>query len=843
MVLLMLGVFTCLGAKFLALCISKSLWSLKNINFDKVSKNDKSKAKKTRKRTKRIALNSSDRYLDALVKVESSLLTFDGSTNCYIKVLQILGKVCRANRIYICEVNNHENDNLEIHPKAEWCAKGMQLRSDNFCWQNLADKCFSHWLHRLVEGNIITDVVTEFSKSEREILEQQGVKTILTLPIIVKDQFIGFISFDDCIVAQAWEVQEITFLQAVVGALSLANERLLVEDAIQTVIFQNKNFTSQLENTIWERTAKLHAEIAERQRVQAELEKLLSLQQATLESANDGILLLDSQGKITGFNQKFIQIWGIPESLMKSGNYKQALRVALKQLEKPRKYLARIKEIYLTLEAQTDDSNDAIAFQDGRVFELYSQPQCFEGKIIGRVWSFHDVTAYKYAEAKIRYQASHDSLTNLPNRLLFNEQLAESLTQACQSGKNLAVCFLDLDRFKTINNTLGHVVGDQLLQNVAQRLTTCLRSGDAIARWGGDEFILILHEISDAKDAAYIQERILAAFKTGFNIENHCLHISASVGVALYPIHGEDAETLVKHADAALYRVKLQGRNNYQVYNSAINSHTSELLILENSLHYALERQEFEVYYQPQVKTSTGEIPTMEALLRWQHPELGLIPPEKFIPLAEETGLIVPIGEWVLRTACAQNKAWQETFGLSSLSVAVNLSVRQFKQPDLVNMVAQILSETKLKPHYLELEITESVAMQNIALTKAILSELCNLGVSLSIDDFGTGYCSLSYLKNFPIHSLKIDRSFVRDLTSDTNDAAITTAIIALAHGLNLAVVAEGVETEEQRNLLRVIECELMQGHLFSHPVSAEDASILLRKWKSHKINTTYLVA
>nr|WP_225225540.1 GGDEF domain-containing phosphodiesterase [Komarekiella delphini-convector] len=597
-------------------------------------------------------------------------------------------------------------------------------------------------------------------------------------------------------------------------------------------------------NPVWTNiTGLLQREIAERKRIEAELEKLLSLQQATLESTADGILVVDSKGNVTGFNQKFVQMWCIPESLMKSGNYRQALRVAAKQLENPRKHLATARELCLQSETQIHNVNDAILFKDGRTFQRYSQPQQINGKIVGRVWSFRDVTAHNFAEAKIRYQASHDLLTNLPNRALFNERLCETLIQAHQNNSKLAVCFLDLDRFQRINDTLGHAIGDKLLKGAAQRIKKYLRSHDTIARWGGDEFTLLLPEINDAKDVACIQEQILAAFKAGFNIENHHLHITISIGIALYPMHGEDTETLMKHADAALSRVKLQGRNNYQYYHSVINSRASELLILENSLHSALERQEFQVYYQPQVNINTGEISKMEALLRWQHPELGLIPAEKFIPLAEETGLIIPIGEWVLRTACAQNKAWQEALDLPLLSVAVNLSARQFQQDNLVNIVTQILSEIKLKPQYLELEITESVAMQNVDLTKTILREFHNMGLSISIDDFGTGYCSLSYLKHFPVNSLKIDRSFVCDLANDPNDAVLITAIVALARGLNLTVVAEGVETEEQCNLLRVIECELMQGHLFSHPVSVEDATKLMRKRKYRRVSTSFLVA
>ncbi|BAZ28146.1 diguanylate cyclase/phosphodiesterase [Cylindrospermum sp. NIES-4074] len=577
----------------------------------------------------------------------------------------------------------------------------------------------------------------------------------------------------------------------------------------------------------------LDRETAERQRIQIELEQFLYWQQVILESTTDGILIVDAQGNITGFNQKCVQMWRVPELLVESGNYKQALKVALKQLENPRKYLSIVRELHLRQDAK---NYDVIAFKDGRVFEHYSQPQCIGSKVVGRVWSFRDVTAHKLAEATIRHQALHDPLTDLPNRALFNQQLTESLVKAHQSGNKLAVCFLDLDRFQTINNTLGHAIGDKLLQGVAQRLTKCLQAGDIVARWGGDEFTILLPKISDAKDAVHIQEEILAAFKPGFDIENHRLYISASIGIALYPTHGEDAETLIKNADAALYRVKSQGRNNYQFYQSAINSQASELLSLKNSLYSALERQEFRVYYQPQVKITTGEITKMEALLRWQHPELGLIPPNKFIPIAEETGLIIPIGEWVLKTACKQNKAWQSAFNLPSLSVAVNVSARQFHQTNLVNLVKQILSETQLNPQSLDLEVTETLAMENIAFTRKVLTELGNMGISISLDDFGTGYCSLNYLKNFPIHTLKIDRSFVCDLTNDNNDAAIITAIIALAHALNLTVVAEGVETEEQRNLLRILECELMQGYLFSHPLSVEDATRLLKNCQSQRV-------
>lgn len=445
-----------------------------------------------------------------------------------------------------------------------------------------------------------------------------------------------------------------------------------------------------------------------------------------------------------------------------------------------------------------------------------------------------DISDRKQAEATIQYQAFHDLLTGLPNRTMFDRQLSLSLANASNSQHSLAVMFLDMDRFKTINDTLGHVVGDRLLQGFAERVKTCLRESDTVARWGGDEFTVLLPHISTPEDAAKVGQRILYDLKPAFYLEEQGtaqetppLHISSSIGIALYPQDGEDAETLLRNADAALYRAKEHGRNNYRFYKPEMNAHASALLMLENRLHQALERDEFEVYYQPQVQIDSGDIIGMEALVRWQHPELGLVSPGQFIPLAEENGLIVPIGEWVLRTACAQNKAWQDA-GFSPLRVAVNLSPRQFQQPNIVGKVAQALEETGLLAQFLELEITETTIMQNVDFASDILRDLQALGVHISIDDFGTGYSSLSYLKKFSFDKLKIDRSFVRDLTDKPEDTAIISAVITLGRGLNLKVVAEGVETREQLELLRSLQSEEMQGYLFSQPLTAEDATKFL---------------
>jgi diguanylate cyclase (GGDEF)-like protein/PAS domain S-box-containing protein len=440
----------------------------------------------------------------------------------------------------------------------------------------------------------------------------------------------------------------------------------------------------------------------------------------------------------------------------------------------------------------------------------------------------HALQRYQ-VEMLVQHQAFHDSLTGLPNRTLFDRCLRGAIERAQTQNHSLAVMFLDLDRFKLINDTLGHPVGDSLLQQTVARLERCLREDDTIARWGGDEFILLLPHIHSIEDAAQIAQRILTALQPAFEIDEHQLHISSSVGISLYPEDGTDADTLTKNADVALYRAKDKGRNNYQFYRPDMSSEASELLILRNSIHYALERQEFEIYYQPQVNPETGQITGVEALTYWRHPELGLVSPKVFIPLAEEMGLMVSIGEWVLQTACAQNKAWQNR-GFAPIAMAVNLSARQFKQRNFVKLVSNVLQKTQLEPQFLELEITETIAMQDISLTATVLEELHQMGIQIAMDDFGIGYASLSYLKQFPFNKIKIDRSFIQELTFNPKDMAIAQAIVTLGRGLNLSVVAEGVETEEQREFLRSLNFEGIQGYVISIPLIAEEATRLLER-------------
>lgn len=431
---------------------------------------------------------------------------------------------------------------------------------------------------------------------------------------------------------------------------------------------------------------------------------------------------------------------------------------------------------------------------------------------------------------RVEEAAYYDTLTGLPNRMLFQERLPHALALAERSEQMLAVILLDLDRFKTINETLGHAVGDRLLHDVAERLTGCVRRSDTVARFAGDEFSLLLMQITRTEDVIRIARRtedavevaqsILRALEAPFISGEHELYLTASIGIGLYPDDGEDSQTLLKNAVSALNRAKEQGGNNYQFYTADMNAKALKRLAVENSLRHALERDELVLHYQPQVNISSGQIVGVEALVRWQHPELGLVCPADFIPLAEDTGLIVPIGEWVLRTACAQNKKWQEE-GWPSMRVSVNLSARQFQQLELVEIIAEALAETGLAPEQLELELTESSLMKNAETAIETLSRIKKTGVRIAIDDFGTGYSSLSYLKRLPIDVLKIDRSFVCESTTAPDDAAIVMAIIGLAHNLKLKVIAEGVETEEQLAFLRLLKCDEIQGYLCTQPLAA----------------------
>ncbi|HEX6691351.1 MAG TPA: EAL domain-containing protein [Burkholderiales bacterium] len=439
---------------------------------------------------------------------------------------------------------------------------------------------------------------------------------------------------------------------------------------------------------------------------------------------------------------------------------------------------------------------------------------------------YREVTVRRQTEERLRIVATHDALTALPNRTLLHERLSHALAKAQRHGRKLAALFVGLDRFKSINDTLGHETGDALLQIAARRLYDCLRETDTMARQGGDEFVVLMDELGDLEPVSRVAQRILDAVAQPFALDGRELHISASIGISVFP---DDDRTLLRNADIAMHRAKAKGGNGYQFYSAQLDNHSTERLALESGLRRALERGEFTLHYQPKVNLVSGLVSGMEALLRWQHPELGWVSPGRFIPIAEETGLIVPIGAWVLKAACAQNRAWQQN-GVRRFPVAVNLSPRQFAADNLLDDIKSALAESGLAPHDLELEITESMVMNNPDQAIDVLRQVKALGVSVAIDDFGIGYSSLAYLKRFPIDTVKVDRSFVEDIPADENSMAIAQAVIAMAHSLRLKVVAEGVESEGQLSFLRGEGCDDIQGYYFCEARDASFIAGMMRK-------------
>lgn len=559
----------------------------------------------------------------------------------------------------------------------------------------------------------------------------------------------------------------------------------------------------------------------------AEMNKANQTLRVLIEASPLAIFVMDTQAKVTLWNPAAERMFGWTES--------EVLGHSLPIIPDDRREAFQTRFAAALQGKSLSDFETRHQRKDRTLLEVSIWATALpdpDGKISGVMAIVADVTERKAAEERIHYLAYHDTLTGLPNRVSFEERLTEEIARVESTSRPLAVLFLSLDRFKKFNDTLGHIVGDQLLRHVAVRLSAAMREGDTLARFASDEFAFLLTHTKSADDAAESARKFQDLLDASFEIDEQELYVTASVGIGLYPHDGLDAQSLLKNAGAALYRAKQQGGNNFQFYTADMNERALKRLALENSLRSALERKEFRVYYQPQVNIDTGQIVGMEALVRWQHPELGLVSPSEFIPLAEDTGLIAPLGEWVLRSACAQTKAWYDD-GFISLHIAVNLSPRQFQQPDLLLMIERLLAETGLNPNCLDLEVTESSVMKNAESAISTLRELKAMGIKISIDDFGSGYSSLSYLKHLPIDNLKIDQSFVYDMTTDPKDAAIVMAIIQLAHSLKLKVIAEGVETEEQLRFLRLLRCDEMQGYLFCRPLPVEAFEQLLHEGRN----------
>lgn len=542
------------------------------------------------------------------------------------------------------------------------------------------------------------------------------------------------------------------------------------------------------------------------------------------ELSPDG-MLIHSEGKIVLVNSMCMKMLGasVPEELIGKpvldiyhSDSREHARERMRQVHEENRSVPALERKIVMLDGAAVD------------VELAASPITHRGKPSDLV-VMRDITERKAANERLNYLAQYDSLTGLPNRSLFRDRLEHTLAQAKRSGRSAAVLFIDLDRFKMVNDTLGHAVGDKLLKQVAVRLSACIRTGDTVGRFGGDEFSVILLDLAKPSDAAVVAQKINDTLARPFDLDGHRTFVAASIGITLYPTDATDPETLQMNADAAMYLAKELGRNTYRFFTQEMNDRAMQRMEMEASMRQALERGEFLLHYQPKVDLASGAICGMEALLRWAHPQKGMVYPAEFIPVLEETGLIVPVGDWVVREACRQIGAWQRA-GVKVPHVAVNLSARQFQQKNLEDIVCDILRETGVAPDLLQFEITESMLMNDPKAAAHTLLGLRKAGVMLSVDDFGTGYSSLAYLKRFPLDALKIDRSFVIDMTSGSQGLALVSTIISLAHSLKLKVVAEGVETEEQSGTLRLLNCDQMQGYYFSKPVAAAALETMLRE-------------
>ena len=573
---------------------------------------------------------------------------------------------------------------------------------------------------------------------------------------------------------------------------------------------ESKHYTCSLEERVHKRTESLN--------------KSLSIMRATLESSADGVLVVSNEGIISDYNNKFIDMFRFPDSVIEAKKFETMVNYVVNKIKNADELQEEIDKI-------TRNPQDVIfghiQFDDGRIFEYYAQPYHVDAQMAGRVWSFRDISQRACLEQELQYQATHDLLTGLPNRVLLRDRLKMSIANYERNGVQFAVLFLDLDRFKLINDSISHEAGDYILCAVTERLQSVLRAEDTLARLGGDEFVIVAANIKSINNLTDLADKLLSTFNKHFTVEGNDLMLSTSIGICVYPDNGKNIDLLLRNADIAMYHAKESGANQYQLYTDELNAKNHERLMKEMELRQAIEKEEFVLYFQPQFELKTEKLISVEALIRWNHPIKGIVPPLEFIPLAEETGLIVPIGEWVMRSALRQIKKWQEA-GLPDIRVAINITTKQFKLFNLVKTITDILEETGVEPKYLELELTENMVINNVEIINTIF-QLKNIGVQIVLDDFGTGYSSLNYLRQIPIDRLKIDQSYVQNIDSKRGDDVIIQAIITMAKGMNLEVLAEGVESESQLEYLKNQKCGEVQGFYFSKPLSVDDCEKMLK--------------
>ncbi|MBB6218140.1 diguanylate cyclase (GGDEF)-like protein/PAS domain S-box-containing protein [Anaerosolibacter carboniphilus] len=739
----------------------------------------------TKRKAMEQELMNKERLLQSVADATAILLTTMEQDQAFNKALEVLGKATMADRAYIFQNHFHSITKKEVvSEKYEWCNKNIEPIIDH---PDLHE--FSHerqgitrWYDILSSGNAINDHVCDLPVSEREALELKGVKTLVVVPIFVDNAFWGALGFHDCSQNREWTNSEIALLYTAAASIGGAIKRAEDEKQIQRLLRNDLKQTVQsLQNLVYK----------------------------CKKNDKDEIYFTLFEGKLA---EKF----GLNTDMVFERKLSDIFR---------EKTLKNIID-YFTNAFKGQMCHFELQYE-GKTYYTSLSPIINHTQVVEVVGSAIDITDLKAAEEQIRYMAYYDTLTGLPNRAFFKEQLSFLISYAYRNNRMMAIMFLDLDRFKLINDTLGHAAGDELLKQTSIRLKQVVHEDDMIVRMGGDEFVIVFPEVFEEGNISRLAQKIIDVFREPFNINGHEIYVSTSIGISLYPYDGNDMDSLIKNADTAMYRAKEDGRNNYKFYTENMNKRALERLEMENNLRKALEKKELFIVYQPRINLKTSRLVGAEALLRWKQPTLGLVSPVEFIPVAEETGLIHPIGKWILYSACKQAKKWYDN-GYSDFKVSVNISAVQFQKEGLVDIVREVLLETQLTPRMLELEITENTIMQNTERTVETIQELKEMGIEISIDDFGTGFSSLSYIKEFDSDNLKIDKSFIRDIGLSASNESIICAIISMAHSLGMSIIAEGVETIEQLEFLEDSDCDEVQGYLFSKPVSPEEFTALL---------------
>ncbi|KAA0956922.1 EAL domain-containing protein [Planococcus sp. ANT_H30] len=710
-----------------------------------------------------------------------------------------------------------KNDNIGVHlldpivgakmkptnlsTKSEWAEEDWLDKHEELQFDPSNDRVFDAVV--VSKKPLYIRDVTKDERVNQEVSKTFGFEAMLMLPFVSMGEVLGalvLVSFNKT--EQVFSESDIELAQSIAEATASTLSNLL--------------YMEKQEMLIEKRTSEVVLKNNELKTVVTELENLSREKELILNSVDEGIFGFDLENKITFCNRAAESILGYNTGELIGQSYKtllhenQNLMITSVSLEEDLKFLKK----------------------DGHGFSVEYVVSAIKenNQIIGEVVTFRDITKRKQLEKEISHLAYYDHLTDLPNRILLEDYLKKETEKAGLSGQKVAVLFLDLDRFKMINDSFGHSYGDMLLKNVANRLRRCVPESAFVSRQGGDEFTIVLPNYNKNQDVLKIVDKLVESFKEPFSLKGNEVYIKASIGISLFPEHGDTAEILIKNADAAMYKSKEKSGTYHHFFKSEMSDWSMESIYLENALYKALENGELSLHYQPQVNSKTNSIVGAEALLRWNHPTRGMISPIEFIPVAEETGLIVPIGKWVLLNACKQLNTWHSQ-GHSQLSVSVNLSGRQFEEDDLISMIESILIDTKIAPEFLHIELTENQIFKNTHVTLEKMREIKALGIKIALDDFGTGYSSLGYLKNFPIDTLKIDRSFMLDILTDKDNAAITSTIITLAQNLNLNVIAEGVETKEQLDFLIARDCLNIQGYYYSKPLPVEELEFFMDRF------------